>query len=363
MTNNKFLSLNHISKSFGNVEVLKDINLEVEEKKFIVLLGPSGCGKTTLLRIISGLTPINSGEIILEDEDLSKKRINERQIGFVFQNYALFPHMSVFDNVAFGLKLRKFTKTEIEQKVKRIIELVELSGLEKRNVKELSGGQQQRVALARALVIEPKLLLLDEPLSNLDAKLRSSVRVSIVQLQKKLGVTAIMVTHDQIEAMTMGDKVILMHNGKIEQEDSPNEIYNNPKTKFVAEFLGSPKINMIPVIFDSSTVILGDVVAPVDSIKGNLTNLNTPLSSLSGMYHFGARPEHIVLSDDDEGFDAEINFIENGGANIILHVFLFGLEVIMCVQSVNFNYKVGDRVKVKFLKNVLMLFDEEGNRI
>jgi len=363
MSSDCFLSINHISKNFGNVEVLKDINLQVKEKEFVVLLGPSGCGKTTLLRIISGLTPINSGEIILEGENLINKHINERQIGFVFQHYALFPHMSVFDNVAFGLKLRKFDKAEIEKKVKKIIEIVELSGLEKRNVKELSGGQQQRVALARALVIEPKLLLLDEPLSNLDAKLRASVRVCIVQIQKKLGVTAIMVTHDQIEAMTMGDRVVLMHDGKIEQEANPTEIYNNPKTKFVAEFLGSPKINMIPIIFDNKTAILGDSIIPIKNLSKKISKVDADLSILSGLFQLGARPEHFQICDDDKGFSAEINFIENAGSNIILHVVIFGSEIVMSISSVNFNYKVGDVIKIDFLENVLMLFNEEGQRI
>ncbi|MGD1818480.1 MAG: ABC transporter ATP-binding protein [Pleomorphochaeta sp.] len=363
MNSDCFLSINHVSKSFGDVEVLKDINLQVKEKDFVVLLGPSGCGKTTLLRIISGLTPINSGEIILEGEDLTLKPINDRQIGFVFQHYALFPHMSVAENIAFGLKLRKVSKADIATKIKKIVDLVELTGLEERNIKELSGGQQQRVALARALVIEPKLLLLDEPLSNLDAKLRASVRVSIVQLQKKLGVTAIMVTHDQIEAMTMGDKVVLMHKGKIEQESIPQEIYNNPRTRFVAEFLGSPKINVFPIMLDKETAVLGDIVLPINDLAKNFSKTDASLSSLNGLYQLGVRPEHFEISDNEEGFEAEINFIENGGASIILHVVLFGTEIVMSLPSVNFNYKVGDVVKVKFLENVLMLFDEKGNRI
>jgi len=236
------LHIKDLSKSFGSTEVLKKINLEIEEGSFLVLLGPSGCGKSTLLNIIAGLETIDEGAVLIDDYDVNKVEPKDRNIAMVFQSYALFPHMSVVENVSYGLKMINVPKEEYIQKSFETLKLVGLESYEKRMPSELSGGQQQRVAVARAIVLEPKVLLFDEPLSNLDAKLRRQVREDIRELQQELGVTTIYVTHDQEEALAISDKVIVMNNAVIAQEGRPKDLYNNPKTTFVANFIGDANI-------------------------------------------------------------------------------------------------------------------------
>ena len=234
-----FMKLDSINVSYdGKKDILKGLNLDIEKGELVSLLGPSGCGKTTTLRIVAGFVEPTGGKFILDGEELTKTPVHKRNFGLVFQSYALFPHLSVYDNVAFGLKLRKVDKKEIDERVKEILEICGLSEFAERFPKQMSGGQRQRVALARALVIKPKLLLLDEPLSNLDAKLRVNMRVEIKRLQKKFGITTIFVTHDQEECFSISDKVAVMNNGVIEQYDTPENIYNRPKTEFVARFIG-----------------------------------------------------------------------------------------------------------------------------
>ncbi len=234
-----FMRLDDINVSYdGNKNILEKLNLEVKEGELVSLLGPSGCGKTTTLRVIAGFISPSDGKFMLDGEDLTKVPVHKRNFGLVFQSYALFPHLSVYDNVAFGLKLRKVNKEEIDERVKEVLEVCGLTELAQRFPKQMSGGQRQRVALARALVIRPKLLLLDEPLSNLDAKLRINMRVEIKRLQKKLGITTIFVTHDQEECFSISDKVAVMNKGVIEQYDSPENIYARPVTEFVARFIG-----------------------------------------------------------------------------------------------------------------------------
>ncbi len=234
-----FMKLDKINVSYdGKKNILEGLSLDIKKGELVSLLGPSGCGKTTTLRVVAGFVEATGGKFILDGEDFTKIPVHKRNFGLVFQSYALFPHLSVYDNVAFGLKLRKMKKQEIDTKVKEILEICGLSELAKRFPKQMSGGQRQRVALARALVIQPKLLLLDEPLSNLDAKLRINMRVEIKRLQKKLGITTLFVTHDQEECFSISDKVAVMNNGVIEQYDTPENIYNRPKTEFVARFIG-----------------------------------------------------------------------------------------------------------------------------
>ena len=234
-----FFNLQDINVSYDKKNnILEGLNLEIEKGELVSLLGPSGCGKTTTLRVVAGFIEPTHGQFILDDTDMTKVPVHKRNFGLVFQSYALFPHLSVFDNVAFGLKLQKVSKEEIEKRVENILEVCDLKGFEKRFPKQLSGGQRQRVALARALVVEPKLLLLDEPLSNLDAKLRINMRVEIKRLQRKLGITTIFVTHDQEECFSISDKVAVMNGGVIEQYDTPENIYRTPKTEFVARFIG-----------------------------------------------------------------------------------------------------------------------------
>ncbi len=240
--NDAGLTLKSISKSFGSVEALKDVSLEVRDGEFFTLLGPSGCGKTTLLRIIAGLELPDAGKVVLGGEDITSEPATRRQVNTVFQSYALFPHLSIFENVAFGLKSRKFPKDEVKYRVYKRLEMLGLSEMAERMPHQLSGGQQQRVALARALVNEPKVLLLDEPMSALDAKLRAQVQVELRRLQRKLGQTFILVTHDQSEAMVVSDRIAVMNNGRIMQFGSPKEVYERPRTRFVAEFLGAANL-------------------------------------------------------------------------------------------------------------------------
>lgn len=232
------IELKDISVAYGNNVVLKDLNLNVEKGELISLLGPSGCGKTTTLRLIAGFNTAKEGQFIFDNKDYTKIPVHKRNFGFVFQSYALFPHLTVFENVAFGLKLRKVDNNQIDKRVKEILDIVDLGEYAKRYPKELSGGQRQRVALARALVIKPDLLLLDEPLSNLDAKLRVKMRVGIRRIQQEFGITTVYVTHDQEECFSISDKVAVMNKGVIEQLDKPQNIYVNPKTEFVANFVG-----------------------------------------------------------------------------------------------------------------------------
>ncbi|MGM7723828.1 ABC transporter ATP-binding protein [Metabacillus sp. Hm71] len=231
-------TLQDISVAYNKQNILKDFNLEIEKGKLVSLLGPSGCGKTTTLRLIAGFLQANSGKFLFKDKDYTKVPVNKRNFGFVFQNYALFPHLSIFDNIAFGLRLRKAAKSDIEKRVMNVLEIVDLKGFEKRFPKELSGGQKQRVAIARALVIEPDILLFDEPLSNLDANLRVNMRVEIRRIQQELGITTVYVSHDQEECFSISDQVAIMNKGVIEQLDEPTMIYKYPKTKFVADFIG-----------------------------------------------------------------------------------------------------------------------------
>lgn len=234
--------LESVTKKFGNVIAVDDVTLDIHDGELFTLLGPSGCGKTTLLRIIAGLEYPDKGRIFFGDEDVTFKKSYERNVAMVFQNYALWPHMTVFDNVAFGLKIRKLPKNEIKERVKKVLDLVQLSGLENRYPTQLSGGQQQRVALARALVVEPRLLLLDEPLSNLDAKLRIEMREEIKRIQKNLKITTIYVTHDQEESMSISDRIAILDKGKVLQVGTPREIYEKPRNLFVASFIGRSSI-------------------------------------------------------------------------------------------------------------------------
>ena len=238
MENNRLIELKNVSKEFDGELALNDVSLYVRDGEFLTLLGPSGCGKTTLLRIIAGFTVPTSGKVIMAGEDMSRVPPHKRKVNTVFQKYALFPHLNVFDNVAFGLKIKKTPKADIARRVEKMLELVNLKGYGKRYIDQLSGGQQQRVAIARALVNEPKVLLLDEPLGALDLKLRKEMQVELKRMQQQLGITFIYVTHDQEEALTMSDTIVVMRDGVIQQIGTPTDIYNEPKNPFVADFIG-----------------------------------------------------------------------------------------------------------------------------
>ena len=260
--NNPIISLEGVEKRFGSNLVVKKMNLEIAEGEFLTLLGPSGCGKTTTLRMIAGFEEASAGVIKVEGERIEDKEPFQRNVNTVFQNYALFPHMTVFNNVAYGLTIKKVPKPEIQERVMEMLRLVQLEGFEKRKPDELSGGQKQRVAIARALVNKPKVLLLDEPLGALDLKLRKQMQIELKRLQKKLGITFIYVTHDQEEALTMSDRIAVMHDGVLEQLDVPMEIYEHPKTKFVAGFIGESNI------FDGKVTDKKDNVLTVQTEAG-----------------------------------------------------------------------------------------------
>ena len=286
----KIIELKNISKNFEDQQVLKGIDLNIYENEFLTLLGPSGCGKTTLLRIIGGFEEPSNGQLIFDGKDISKVPPYKREVNTVFQKYALFPFLNVADNIAFGLNLKKMDKDVIEKKVSKMLELVGLKGFEKRDVTLLSGGQQQRVAIARALVNEPKVLLLDEPLGALDAKLRKDMQTELKKIQKEVGITFIFVTHDQEEALTMSDHIIVMNQGYIQQQGSPEKIYNEPENAFVADFIGDSNIIGATFIQDELVEILGSRFACVDKGFGR----NKPVDVV-------IRPEDVDLLPEGQG--------------------------------------------------------------
>lgn len=290
------ISLQDVDKNFDDERVVKKLNLSVEEGEFLTMLGPSGCGKTTTLRMIAGFEDPTSGQIFLEGKDVEGKKPNERDVNTVFQNYALFPHMNVFDNIAFGLVEKKVKKDEIRRRVEEMIKLVRLDGLEKRMPSQMSGGQKQRVAIARALVNRPKVLLLDEPLGALDLKLRKQMQVELKHLQRQLGITFIYVTHDQEEALTMSDRIAVMNRGNLEQVGTPEEIYNHPETKFVADFIGESNIieGYIEEMSEDS------IEVTMESGKARIGETGYRLEE---MVYLCVRPENLKLSTEQvEGF-------------------------------------------------------------
>ena len=347
-----FLKFEDIDKSFDKNNVISKFNLEVEKGKFLVLLGPSGCGKSTLLRMIAGLEKIDNGKILLENNLLNDLLPSKRQIAMVFQSYALYPHMSVFENISFGLKSEKISKNDIKNKVIEAAKILKIDELLERRPRELSGGQRQRVAIGRAITRNPKLFLFDEPLSNLDAALRSEMRVEISKLHKKLKSNIVYVTHDQIEAMTLADKIVIMNKGIIEQTGTPDDIYNNPNNIFVAEFIGNPKMNIFKV---SSEDIISKDTFRLFNNEIKFENFNFE----NGLY-LGIRPEDISLEKKSK-FSAKINvdLIENLGSEKIIYSHLNNKEI-----RIKSAYNITDKdITIYFPKNKLYLFDNNKNRI
>ncbi|HKL99370.1 MAG TPA: ABC transporter ATP-binding protein [Mobilitalea sp.] len=290
MTDNKLINLINISKSFGETVVLDEMNLYIRENEFLTLLGPSGCGKTTTLRIIGGFENPDSGQVVFEGKDITKRPPNERQLNTVFQKYALFNHLTIADNIAFGLKIKKKSKAYIDDKIKYALKLVNLDGFENRTPASLSGGQQQRIAIARAIVNEPKVLLLDEPLGALDLKLRQDMQYELIRLKNELGITFIYVTHDQEEALTMSDTIVVMNQGYIQQIGTPEKIYNEPTNAFVADFIGDSNILPSTMVQDRLVNILGTNFACVDVGFGKDKPVDVVI-----------RPEDIDLVKPEEG--------------------------------------------------------------
>nr|WP_314740924.1 ATP-binding cassette domain-containing protein [uncultured Haemophilus sp.] len=282
-----YLRLENIHKSFGKTEVIKGFNLSLKQGSMTTLLGPSGCGKTTILRLIAGLDLPTSGQIFLEEREITQTAPQDRDIGIVFQSYALFPHLTVAENVGYSLKMQGISKSEVTSRVQEALALVELSGLEDRMIDQLSGGQQQRVALARSLILKPKVLLFDEPLSNLDANLRRVMRENIRHLQQKLNITALYVTHDQTEAFAVSDEVIVMNKGEIVQQGSPQMLYRQPKNEFMAKFMG--EVNLLPAQKQGKQLKIGEQILTLESQQ---------FPQADGNYTVGIRPEAVKLSQD-----------------------------------------------------------------
>ncbi|MDK8502619.1 sn-glycerol-3-phosphate ABC transporter ATP-binding protein UgpC [Aerococcus sp. UMB1112A] len=295
------IELRNISKSYdGKTYSVKNLKLKIEEGEFIVLVGPSGCGKSTTLRMIAGLEAITSGELLIAGEKVNDKAPKDRNLAMVFQDYALYPHMTVYKNMAYPLKMEKLPKDEIDQKIQEAARLLGIEAYLDRRPKELSGGQKQRVALGRAIVRQPQAFLMDEPLSNLDAKLRSQMRYEISKLHRRLQTTMVYVTHDQTEAMTMGDRIVVMDQGEVQQIASPTEIYEDPANRFVAEFLGTPKMNFIPA----------------QELAQSLVDIPAPLVNQTGI-DFGIRPENLSLKD---GSRYRVSLIENLGGSLYVYL-------------------------------------------
>ncbi len=338
------VKLENVSKSWGDFKAVDDFNLTIENEEFLVLLGPSGCGKTTTMRMIAGLEELSSGTIKIDDVIVNDLEPKDRDVSMVFQSYGLYPNMSVFENIRFPLKIRKIKKSLHEKLVMRAVKMVELEKFLKRKPAELSGGQKQRVALARALVRNPNIFLMDEPLSNLDAKLRVSTRAQIKHLQNKLKITTIYVTHDQVEAMTLADRVVVMNNGKIQQIGSPKEIYNRPFNTFVASFIGSPPMNLVPISIRNKTSISQDLKFSKINVK-------------DGKYTLGFRAEDASI-EKTGNFTGPIYSIELLGDSTIVTLNIKN-NLLHIKTSNNFSSKIGEIVSVKIPNNLCHFFDSK----
>ena len=344
--------IKNLEKSFGDNKVINNFNIDIEDGEFIVLVGPSGCGKSTLLRMISGLESVDQGEIFLDTKLINNLIPSKREIAMVFQSYALYPHMNVFENMSFGLKMEKITKNEIHEKVNNAAAILQIQDLLKRKPKQLSGGQRQRVAIGRAITRNPKVFLFDEPLSNLDAALRSEMRVEISKLHKKLNSNIIYVTHDQVEAMTLADKIIVLNRGNIEQFGTPDQIYTNPNNIFVAEFIGSPKMNIIKIkkkhIINSNTLDLFDNKIIFENYK------------FKEEMYLGIRPEHISLKNKYEiQVKVKVDLIENLGFEKIIYTNGADKQIIIRTSE-NINEQL---LNIYFSKDNVIFFDKDKNRI
>jgi multiple sugar transport system ATP-binding protein len=356
------LSLCGVGKRFGAIEVLRDINLDIEDGAFSVFVGPSGCGKSTLLRMIAGLEEIEDGEVLIGGECVNSLSPADRGIAMVFQSYALYPHMTVAENMGFSLKMAGLGKTEVKAAVARAAEILQIEPLLARRPRELSGGQRQRVAIGRAIVRKPKVFLFDEPLSNLDAALRVQMRIELSKLHKELGATMVYVTHDQVEAMTLGDTIAVFNAGRIEQVGAPLALYSQPSNRFVAGFLGSPPINFI-----SGKIALGSEQQPQLNVDGaGKVDLPTACNVASGAsVTLGVRPEHFALMRADEGLAVQIELLEHLGDSLILHATIKGRRERITVRlaAEQPGLAAGQLIGLRALSKHVLLFDESGKAL
>ena len=352
------------------VVAVEDFNLEIKDREFIVLVGPSGCGKSTTLRMVAGLESISGGELYIDGKLMNDVAPKDRDIAMVFQSYALYPHMTVYDNMAFPLKLRKLPKDEIDKKVREAAETLGITQYLDRKPKALSGGQRQRVAIGRAIVREPKVLLMDEPLSNLDAKLRNQMRAEIIKLRQKIDTTFMYVTHDQTEAMTLGDRIVVMKDGEVQQIGTPQEVFETPANLFVAGFIGVPQMNFFDAGLVRSgadyAVKLGDVTIKVPKDKAaNLASHDVQSQTIT----LGVRPEHLTLGvTDGPRLEGTVDVSEMMGSTVHLHMTSLGQDVIAVVNMMEegnghaANYRLGDKVEYTFPTSVIHMFSKETSK-
>jgi multiple sugar transport system ATP-binding protein len=356
--------LKAINKFYDSVHAVKDVNLQIRDKEFVVFVGPSGCGKTTTLRMIAGLEAISSGDISIDGQVINDLAPMDRDIAMVFQNYALYPHMSVYDNMAFGLKMRKFDRHEIGKRVKEAADILGIGEYLKRKPRQLSGGQRQRVALGRAIVRHPRVFLFDEPLSNLDAKLRVQMRVELKKLHLRLGTTAVYVTHDQVEAMTLGDRVVVMKDGLVQQVGDPLELYNQPANKFVAGFIGSPAMNFASVTMTDGN---GRLTAKSSGMEIEVpsTHAERLRPHVGRQLTVGIRPEdlHVAGDADPAGltFNSKIEVVEQLGSEILLDVRV-GEETMVAAVDPTTRAKVHDTLRLAVNPARLHFFDAKTER-
>lgn len=352
------VTIQEVYKSFGALEVIHGISLDIADGEFVILVGPSGCGKSTLLRMIAGLEDIDSGEVVIDGRDVTDAAPKDRDIAMVFQNYALYPHMTIGANLGFSLRLRRAPKKEMNERINAAANILGLQDYLKRYPKELSGGQRQRVAMGRAIVRDPKVFLFDEPLSNLDAKLRVSMRAEIKKLHKRLQTTIVYVTHDQVEAMTMADRIVVMHDGIIEQVGTPLELYDRPKNVFVAGFIGSPAMNLIKgkLAFDDKGV------ATVNAGRGIVFPIASVAPEMDGRkVVFGIRPENVQVTGS--GVPAKIVSVEPTGAETMVLLNMNDIDFVAIIRE-RLDLEVGQTIKVSVDPEAIHLFDgQTENRI
>lgn len=359
------VSLKNVSKSYGKTPILHDISLDIEHGELVVLVGPSGCGKSTLLRVLCGLEDISSGELRIGDDVVNDLPPAQRGIAMVFQSYALYPHMNVYRNMAFGLKVHGANKAEIDQRVREAAKVLHIDHLLERLPRELSGGQRQRVAIGRAIVREPRLFLFDEPLSNLDAALRAKTRIELSRLHRDLGATMVYVTHDQIEAMTLGDKIVVLHEGRVQQAGTPLTLYQQPANRFVATFIGSPTINLMP----AHVLACSSQGARVQLRNGCevLAMVDASALQVGDAVEVGLRPEHCEVlaagtapGASDAAFDAEITLVEHLGESNLLYLKTDDGQELIVRGDGNAAVRLGDSVIVRAAPEAFYMFKADG---
>lgn len=354
------LKLDNVNKQLGGMRILRDVSLEIAAGEFVVFVGPSGCGKSTLLRLIAGLDSICDGNLLIDGRRVNDLEPCERGVGMVFQSYALYPHMSVYDNISFGLKLAKLEKRSLRERVLKTAQILQLDTLLQRKPKELSGGQRQRVAMGRAMAREPDILLFDEPLSNLDASLRVQMRNEIARLHDRLGSTMIYVTHDQVEAMTLADKIVVLNGGRVEQIGSPRELYERPASRFVAGFLGSPRMNFL-----AARLLTPGENSLVESPVLGMTPLPFDSSNLAAdtLLSLGIRPEHVSLTAAEGSAGVTVTGVEYLGSETYVHLDTGQDEPLICRCEVNAGWQSGDRVELQLDIGNLHLFNSDGTAL